>query len=250
MAIDSHGFPVLVLATQQSHRLPEATIVNLNFSILYRVFAGFCALLLISTSILLIVHAIQSDSITDLSTLSPFAIGVFGLIFFGTGSVAWGWTWKYPAITIKMSEDGLLIFGYYVTAGFSRWSNLAPTKIIRIQGIPYLALRFMDLDAFLKGRDEIISDTVILDHDRFGRRVMRIAIALLGILPKKFVDLVFSLFGFAGSPKSAGAKDMLDWTFESFGYHLVIPYMLIRGGPRALQQTIEEARRAYTALHR
>jgi hypothetical protein len=247
MATNSHGPPIRVPETQEPHRSPETTTVTLNFSILYQIVAGFCALLLISTSVLLIVLAIlNGSSITDLSALSPFAIGAFSLMFFGTASVAWVWTLKYPAVTIKMNEDGLLIFGYYITAGFSTWDNLVSPEIIRIQGLPYFALRFKDLDAFMKGRTEIIDDKLIRKQDRFGRRVMRIVIALLGILPKKFVDLFFSLFGFAGAPKSAAARDMLDWTFESFGYHLVIPYMLIRGGPRSLVQKVEEARRAYT----
>ena len=160
----------------------------------------------------------------------------------------------YPELDLKKMQIHVVDMADRLLSGMSLESSRSAAESLKKFDVNlWLNTKVTSYDGkilLLSNGKRIISDTVILDHDRFGRRVMRIAIALLGILPKKFVDLVFSLFGFAGSPKSAVAKDMLDWTFESFGYHLVIPYMLIRGGPRALQQTIEEARRAYTALDR
>jgi len=249
MGADLHDPQIPVPETSGLYGTPETTTITLNFSIFFRIFAGIGGLLLISASILIITHAILNGAVTDLSTTSllasQFGLGMFSLIFFGAAGVAWIWTLKYPPVTIKMNADGLLIFGYYVIAGFSKWDNLISPEIIRIQGIPYFAIRFKDVDAFLKGRDEF-DDKFIRIQDRFRQRLMRVVLALIGLLPKKFVDLFFSLFGFAGAPESVDAKGMLKWNFDSFGYHLVIPYMLIRGGPRSLVQKIEDARRVYT----
>lgn len=210
-------------------------------------------------------------SIVDVGLLivSPEAIphGVFGLgpstripilllcgLFSGLASLVFIRRLTLPQGVIEVRPDGVFIccysigpnsgiFGGYKAVGVADWPNLSATGLVRAQFRPCLGIRFRDPGVFAASKAKL-NEQERSQIDHFGHQSVRIFYALGPKVPVvgSLSDLMMTLFGFTGMPKSAEEKDIWTWNEENYGWHLLIPDVILPTGPEAVRRAIEQHR--------
>lgn len=172
----------------------------------------------------------------SLESALPLLVGV---IFFGGGSILVLRLMIRHAGTIEISDEGLAI-DTYLTVGRIPWTNFVAVNSFRAMGAKYVGIQIRDIDEYIQSKQSIQNPKRSGD-EILTQGFLRFMIAMKIIIPEKLMDVVFSLFGLSGMPKSTQAKDLLLWNYENYGRHLLIQALWFRDIP-GLIKTISEGK--------
>jgi len=197
------------------------------------------------------------EALNGLATNDMIALttGALGAVFFGAATKVAIHRMRRPAGTVDIRSEGLLLWCYtlgptsgslggYGVWGFVPWSNLSATGVARAQFVNCLGIRLRDIDAFIQSRSQVAQADAV-EVDRWSQQSSRIVGAIMPLLSfGKFVELIMLVFGYTGLPKSNNERDILDWNHENYGWHILIPQLVIPRGADALVKLIDENRAA------
>jgi len=116
----------------------------------------------------------------------------------------------------------------FFCVGTSNWNNVAEIKVKRLYGFKYYCFKFLDLDAFLKGKDDT-TDKAILKKARSGARLHGFASVIVKHIPLfgNIYELLLRAIGYSGLPSSNKDKDLLEWNGENYHCHVLTPASLM-----------------------
>lgn len=229
--------------------------IEFRLSLRFKLFAMM--ILLLSALGALGSLAALSDALTT-GEIESIVITLFGLAFFSIGVVIVVRRLVRPNGFIDIRPDGLLIacyglgpfsgsLGGYFVFGMANWPNLSKIDETRAQLVNCLGILLGNLDLFLSTKDELDQKEVFVNI-RLGNLFARILMYGSSLGPfGKFTELFLKIFGFSGLPASTSEADVMDWNKRNYGYHILIPGIMIPGGVSSIRQRIIDQRSLHTA---
>lgn len=143
---------------------------------------------------------------------------------------------------------GLTGHGDWFIWGLASWSNIVDVGTVH-RGFFWrgIGLQLDDLDAFLKTRRSLKREDFIA-RARRGPSWARLYIGWIVASPVgKFVGLVWNIRGLT-APKSVEENDVLQWNYDNFGYHIMIPRRSLRCAAAEILSEVESWRQSATKL--
>ena len=201
--------------------------------------------------------AALSDALTT-GEVESIVITLFGFAFFSIGVVIVVRRLVRPNGFIDIRPDGLLIacyglgpfsgsLGGYFVFGMVNWPNLSKIDETRAQLVNCLGILLDNLDLFLSTKDEL-DQKEVFENIRLGNLFARILMYGSSLGPfGKFTEPFLKIFGFSGLPASTSEADVMDWNKKNYGYHILIPGIMIPGGVSSVRQRIIDQRSLHTA---
>jgi hypothetical protein len=208
---------------------------------------GTLGILMALIGALVALEGFASDDFVSLTT------GALSAVFFGVASKVAIHRLRRPAGTVDIRAEGLFLWCYtlgptsgslggYGVWGFVPWSNVSAAGVAKAQFVACLGIRLANIDAFIQSRSQVAQADAV-EIDRWSQQSSRIVGALTPLLSfGKFAELIMLVCGFTGLPKSNNEKDILDWNCDNYGWHILIPQVVIPTGAAALAKIIDERR--------
>ncbi len=171
---------------------------------------------------------------------------VVGILFFGGGSIFVFKLIRKDAGHIEINEKGLFL-DTYITIGFIPWPNLVNAGSVKAIGARYLGIQLKDLASYIKSKEQLPEKTRGRDLSQ-AQQIMRVMFLVNKIVPGKVFDLVFTLFGLSGMPKSSEEKDLMEWNRKNYEYHLLIHAFWFENLDRIIQTILQRAATAESSM--
>jgi hypothetical protein len=175
------------------------------------------------------------------STEDVVVFGI-GAAFFGGGSLFVLHLLRKKAGRLVLEERGLLVDSH-LACGFVPWSALEKAGVVRALGVRYLGLRVRDMEAFARSRHER-EDLTRTGERRVARGFSSGMLAAVGKLFSPFETLL-SVLGLPKPPASGDDAEVAAFNFKAWGYHILLPALLIadaEGVARLLESRRSQAR--------